>query len=178
MSLHLFLPRWGSSSPQIAPAGHQDHLCCQPHVVGMVLHHVLQPSGFVPLGKLCPWGKVTPGGEHRGPPQLRSWRWHPEQVGVSRSTRTWKAKAKLPSCVRRTSRPVKVFISLDGDGKTKPQQRRWNKIPPNNPWPGAASSHSCSALLLGTPRTRGLRLPAPLRKQQRPGKGNNESVNN
>lgn len=70
--------------------------------------------------------------------------------GGSHSTRMWKAKAKLLSSIHGTLRHVKVFISLDGDGKTKPQQRRWNKTPCNNPWLGAASSHSCSALLLGT----------------------------
>ena len=43
-------------------------------MAGMALHHVPQPPGFFPLGKLYPWGKVPPDspvGEHQGPAQLR-----------------------------------------------------------------------------------------------------------
>lgn len=111
--------------PPTAP-GHQAHLHCQPHVAGMVLHHVTQPPGFCPSGETVSLGKSANGVPGRRAPRSRSAkgvgggtqasRVGGEAGGGNRSTRTWKAKAKLPSSVRRTSQHVKVFISLDGDG--------------------------------------------------------------
>lgn len=82
------------------PARHQAHLRSQPRTAGMVLHHVPQPPGFVPPGKSCPWGNVppeSPGGEHRGPTQLKGLEVALERVrlvgkpaGAGHSTRTCK----------------------------------------------------------------------------------------